>query len=594
MIGLNVTQGGYRLQTADGRIEFFLPDHTKVTAHTDGKYYTDNGKLYADVIQVTPAGQIVIGLQGFDQHGQPTLTLRGFNGTTWSDPTISRLDFAPPAGTAMLTSTIDAIKRDPAVLLNELKSMTVADQLILDQAYFKSTGHHLAEVASTLNHNDATEALTILSRTSDQTDFVGQMHRVMVLMETDPKHGEQALLNLFLTGTKEEIDQMRVAYRQIYGMDPIDALLQNPLLTPSMEAALPMLEQGVDVLLSGRDSSGRPCLTDDSFDRLLRIAVQNKDIDLFGVVFQFSTQTERARFADSDISKHLNSLFSGNDLTLAQDYAKDGFIRIDTLVHLDIHPFYIDQGLIFRALENAPAEQRELYRHGLSIIQGHQDWAQLSGDARLRALNEANLSQADRSAVDFYFSVHDALRRASWNENQIIDTGYAESPTDTAKFEDRFLHGRETVISFCLNELKPFLLGIGGSHFNQADVIRHLQTMSLDDWNLLKNEPTYGNELKAALKTMLSGIDYDIACKIVDRMAAATSYAEAGEAGKLHGFDAVLAAHDQPGLSAIALLNLSADDLHKYAANDGGIKTQIDQMIDSLSEPGKSLANRFG
>lgn len=591
LVGITTAQGAYNIRTADGVNEFYLPDRTKITQSQDGTWFAEDDEVFADLIDVSPAGQLVVGKYTVATDGNPYLAISSYNeNTRWSEPTLSRLYFdRSEQGQALLVSAVQAIEDNPGILVNELRNMSTADQLILNQAYFLKTGHYLNEVATTLNNSDTTPILTILSRTADGTDLVGQMHRTLVLFDSDREHGEQALLNLLMLSTAEEIEQMRRQYSQLYGFDPFEVLESRHDLSQGVLEVLPLLESGVD-LLTGKDSTGRPLLSDAAFLRLSRAALQAHDIDLFAVAFQWSSEAQRERFRASQEFQNIGGIFSGNDLETARDYIDDGSISIDTLVRFNIRPFYIDSGVINSTLENTPATQREQYARGLVQVQAHPDLLTLSEADRPAALERLNLNSDDRADIDYYFAVHDALKRASWNENQIVDFGYSDSPTDTAKFEDRLLHGRPTLISLCLDEIKPYLLGIGGTHYEPTAVLTHLQNMSTDDWNLLRTEPTFKHELTDALKLMLNDQDYALAIGIIDRMAAATTIEAARTAGQLTGLDSVLSAHGRADLTIPAILNLSPADATRYANNDGNIASVIDAQVASLSEPAKTLA----
>jgi len=591
LIGITAVQGGYGLRTADCVNEFYLPDRTKVIQSSDGTWFAEDDEVFADLINVSPAGQLIVGKYTVASDGNPYLAISSYNANIgWSEPTLSRLYFdSSEQGQALLGSAVQAIEDNPGILANELRNMSTADQLILNQAYYLKTGHYLHEVATTLNNTDTVPILTILSRTADGTDRIGQMHRTLVLLDSDTEHGEQALLNLLMTSTSEEIEQMRRTYGQIYGFDPFDVLRSHHDLSQGVLEVLPLLESGVD-LLTGRDDTGRPFLSDDAFLRMSRSALQAHDIDLFAVAFQWSSDAQRARFTTSEEYQNIGGIFSGNVLETARDYIDDGSISMDTLVRFNIHPFYIDSGVIISTLENAPETQKEQYVRGLAQVQEHPELLGLSEADRPSALEELNLNSDERAEIDYYFAVHDALKRASWNQNQIVDLGYSDSPTDTAKFEDRLLHGRPTVISFCLDEIKPYLLGIGGTHYEPTTVLTHLQNMSADDWTLLRTESTFKQELIDALKLMLNDQDYGLAIGIIDRMSSATTIEAARIAGHLTGLDSVLSTHGRADLTIPAIINLSPSDAARYANNEANIASIIDAQIASLSEPAKSLA----
>lgn len=584
-------QGAYGLRTADGVNELYLPDQTKLVQADDGRWLTAEGEMYADIINITPAGQIVAGRYAVGDDGHSYLDITAYNENIgWSEPSRSRLYFdRTEQGQMLLESAVQAIQDNPNILVNELRNMSAADQLVLNQAYFVETGRRLNDVATALNNTDAASALSILNRTSDGTDFVGQMHRTLVLLDTDTEHGEQALLNLLLISTGEEIELMRRQYSQMYGFDPFDVLQARHDLSQGVLEVLPLLENGTD-LLTELDSDGRRCLSDDAFIRLYRAALQAHDIDLFAAAFGLSNEAQRERFTASEDYQNIGGTFSGNDLEIARDYIDDGSMSLDSLVRFNIHPFYIDAGKINSALEDAPEEQRQQYARGLVQVQAHPELLALSETDRLSALDQMNLSADDRADLDFYFVVHDALSRASWNQNQIVDFGYSDSPTDVAKFEDRLLHGRQTIIGLCLDEIKPYLFGIGGTHYEPTAVLAQIQNMSQDDWTLLRSESTFKQELQDALKLMLSDQDYALAIGIIDRMSSATTVREARIAGQLTGLDSLIGAHGRADLTISAIMNLSSADAARYAQNDGGIAAEIDSQIAALSEPARTLA----
>ncbi len=595
------TDASLQIPLSDGTRMLKLPDGKTLKQTDDGTWQTyPDGNPFATYLIVSPTGEIIVG--HLDSNTK-IVTLD----TYYADGKFEETKSTAYLDQTALQAAADAFIKDKSILIPMLEGISEADRLALDNLVYQQSKQHLLDTVEKLDPFNKAKGEALLFCTQEQTtdgqgqlkplaDDAGQMHKVLALMSQDSLLGEQALMSTLAVTSKADLDKMRQHYLDQYGVDPIVALQADQALAPGLREALPILLKGADVLMSATDSNQKHHISDSDLATLEQIGLKYNDVHVFGMAFQLSSREQRLAFHQTTDFAKLRRHFSGNDLMAAQDYVTDGYLSIATLVKLDARWLYIDKDLITTTLENAPSDQRDQYLKGMHLMLSDQTLSPLAGMSvtdREKAINDAfntgKMNDNDRQSLEFYFSVQDALSRASWNENQLVDFGYSKSPTEIAKFEDHFLHERATVISVCMDELKPYFLGIGGSHYDAVAVMEHLQDISKDDWTLLKNEPTFKQELTNALQQMLSPDDFSTACRLIEQKFAAPDYISSQGTGKLSGLEKILESAGNPGRILSNIVSLSADDLQLYQGNLD-IKTKVDAQIAKLNDPQKTLA----
>jgi hypothetical protein len=281
-----------------------------------------------------------------------------------------------------------------------------------------------------------------------------------------------------------------------------DLLTSEQISQPTKEALAIYLKHGANLTYEDRKT-------------LAEIGLKYSDIDIFEEAFanasdRRQTDNLRKEFTSEprkqqEIRERFQFCDGGGEAAI--DFVETGTIRTLTLIRNDIKLLHTDQDSINFALQHAtPAEQAQ-FREGLEVAINN---SIRKANGELGPFPEPN---------DTYKQFHEALDKGS------------RTPRELAMWEAQLSRGAGLIVD--LTSLHKDGWGIPhtpihaeGEH-NFDKVLKTIDDMSESEWNALKKDPLYRQQLKDALGTFITyKMEYAPIMELLDAKLSAPTYKE--------------------------------------------------------------------
>ncbi|MDX1987559.1 MAG: hypothetical protein SFV17_12805, partial [Candidatus Obscuribacter sp.] len=271
-------------------------------------------------------------------------------------------------------------------------------------------------------------------------------------------------------------------------------LLETPGLRDEDKTAIQILLKGSDERAKNPELNAR----------LATEAVKAKDVDMLSEALGSSPEA-RELFQKRGNLELLPQAFSGNELKRAQDLAKHGETQAGTLVEFHQGLFGTDKAGVEQAVKTLSDEQRAALRRGHELANC--------------PTCPADATAADISAMQTYQKFNQTLN-------------YSFNDRDAGDLKARALYGENNLISNLAATHSDGFIGIGAGHDKTKiyDIVD--RQLSKDDYDRLKNDKNFRNDLNENLKTYLSQEELDRVNGIIDRKMQAGSYEESKTVGR--------------------------------------------------------------
>ena len=259
------------------------------------------------------------------------------------------------------------------------------------------------------------------------------------------------------------------------GKGLLESLKADDNLSPATKAAL-------DQLASGSDKR----TTEESL-AIAKIALTNKNLDLFQESMAMATPEARAKFMQDGGQKQIEdtwanhvhargsrgvSVVQSTESQHALDYANYGQLSVPTQIHEANHTFSTDRKAIDLALNNMSDVERKLLAIGRQLAEHPND--PLPADVT---------PEQKKQAQDYYRDIQSQFRLAG-------------NPTDIAKWQaEASVKGGGFIATFADHR---------GSFRNDStdEIKQHVLNMSQKDWQDFKDHPERKDDLAKMLKSL--------------------------------------------------------------------------------------------
>jgi hypothetical protein len=436
---------------------------------------------------------------------------------------------------------------------------------------------------------DFRKAEAVMNRQDGRTNDAGALMVAITDAQQDKEKGNAEIRAVFETLNSKQIGQMSQDFQNKYGKSYQDAL-KGAQLTDATQAALPILEKGVDL----KDAN--------DVKSLANIAVDKQDPHLLAEALRGDSpaatqarkdlqndQTFKNKLADafpSDASVNLQengmdpkSLpFESRTDQVAQDYLNEGNISLATIASQNTGKWIFDnKDNLALAAKNATDKERQDFSLGREIADGTKT-------------NDG--TPASKEAVDYYDKIHAAFK-AGGNDREV------------STWEDSLINGRSTIVTDLANTHSDGWGPLGfGKGEKPQDILSKAENLSQADYNLLKDPtkgPEFRKELQDSLNTYADPGDAKRVMSLIDQKVAAPDYASAEKIhrsledtisdNKGHVFLGMGTSYDGNNITK-NITTLSPADAQQYKSDPAFRKTVDDFVSKNLSGDDQLLAQR--
>ncbi|HEY9870198.1 MAG TPA: hypothetical protein V6D08_13610 [Candidatus Obscuribacterales bacterium] len=363
----------------------------------------------------------------------------------------------------------------------------------------------------------------------------------------------------------EQIQKLDEQYRREYGKSLRDALMDDPNLSQATKDAC-------EIYLKGSDKR-----TDADTLKLADIALKEKNMDMFQEAMRNASPEARKKFMEKDENgktgeDRLKEAFEGHwyhafslgltgnvtdtDLTHAKEYAEKGGLTTATKIRDNSSWSGDNEKAIEKALHDMKPEERQAYLRGRELANN--------------MTPESELTEQQKKDLATYKEIRSALEKAG-NE------------TELSRWED--------MIAYKDGSLVSKLSMHRGSIYDDSmdDVLGTVENMSKADWERLKKDPHFREEIEKQLKTYLSDDELKRVMEVIDKKAACKTFEEAEQAGRRPILDAIKDAkgyfNDNEDNIYGAIKNMTPEERKKYK-EDPEFRKQVDERIKSVLDAG--------
>jgi hypothetical protein len=420
--------------------------------------------------------------------------------------------------------------------------------------------------------NNSLRAEHVLSDVLRPDKFLVERYENHVL-DGDRSRADKQLRETIAGLNSKQLAELEKDYQKQYGKSFRDALLYDRNISSETRQALGIYLRWADVSRNGIDNRSPQDLVD-----LANIGLKARNLDMLAEALRGDgpvSALARKEFASAIGAERLKDAFSGEDLIHANDFLKEGRIRLATIVREDTaHWYHSNKADLQQALTNASETERNDFKLGRELVLAH----------------KTPTNMQELAALDYYNDLHKAFAIAASNDREL------------AIFEDKLLRKGSLVSDLAETQSDGWwITGIGKGH-DTGDLLSKIENMRGEDWKRLHDDPTFKRDIASALSTFAAGDEQRRAMDLLDRKANAHNYEESKLVRRSltsaitddtrHGWFGSTSHDGEKILDAVA--HLSPDEQSKYR-NDAAFRQQVDNAVDSsLSDgPEKVLAHRL-
>jgi len=358
-------------------------------------------------------------------------------------------------------------------VFNLLKDTDQVDRELLEEVYKDKYKVSLREEYKFFEDSDRTKFLSLLDR--QDGDVIGQ-HTDSIKIAIDEEHEhftgrksakcEQDIRDSLRIMNSDQLAQMDKYYHYNYDKGLRDAIMQDDKISQSTKDMC-------EIYLKGTEN-----ITPDDWCKLAKIALKEKDTDMFQEVTSSMSPEGRKQFLDDDGEKKVKEAFGAKwyhyaagfvpGVSLAvndheqnkifqheKDYARDGHLSVDTMIKDESEGLTVNEQAIDNAFQGMTEQERSDYLRG----------------KELRQKSEEPKSDDDKRALEYYNKIHTALDKVH----------IVTHDADIARWEDLIAHKGGGVVA-----------KIGahrGTVYNDSagDVLKDIESMDKDEWERLHN-----------------------------------------------------------------------------------------------------------
>ncbi|HEY9760162.1 MAG TPA: LysM peptidoglycan-binding domain-containing protein [Oculatellaceae cyanobacterium] len=442
-----------------------------------------------------------------------------------------------------------------------LGTMTQADRDALKQVYETKFKTKMQDDINAKFNDDPvanSEINALMMRKDGKSDEAGTIHTALAKLGVDGGSGsydsnsdsardEGEIRNALASMTSKQIAELRDTYQKNYGTSLDDALKADPNLSDDSKHAIGIYLKGID----NRTSQ-------DTAD-LAQTGLSSHRLDMFQEAMQYATPADRQAFMNNGGQDKINQAFSGGDAQVASDYAKQGYVGLNTIVKGDTHWYHTNKEDIGRAVDSAQPDEKAQFQLGKKIADSGQP----------------PQNDSERQAVDFYQQTEKAFHSAG-NER--------EAQIWTAK-----LNGSESVVTNILQTQHDGFIGIGKGHDKNA-LYGAVENLSPQDWQSLKQNPDHLKDVDKALQAISDDGERNRLMQMLRDKLGANTYEDSQNIGRRPVTEALQDAGTDTNLQANALVHMTPAEREAYRTNADGFADNLNSTVkQDMKTDGASL-----
>ncbi|HEY9869364.1 MAG TPA: hypothetical protein V6D08_09380, partial [Candidatus Obscuribacterales bacterium] len=454
-----------------------------------------------------------------------------------------------------------------------LEGKSVRQRQMMEEIYQRKYGRSIEQEArDEMEGHDLEKALALLKK-GDGADNAGTIRVALVERGQfwegrSDKECERVVRDTLETMSAAEIAEADRQYRERYGQSLHDAVLNNPDLSEKTKEAC-------RIYLKGHDQR-----TADEALFLARRACENGDATMFQEIMRRAPKEARDYFATAEGQQKMKDAFEGHwyhaftfgatgnvtdtELQHVRDYAEFGKLSVATQVRDNTSWLGDNEQAIEQSLAKMSDKERQDYMLGKKIAAGESVPADVTQEQKDKALAYYNnVSSALRDAAGKWFS----------GDSQV---------NEFAKWED--------MIAVKGGSLVSRLADHRGHIYDSSmhDVISSVENMGEQDWQRLKNDPSYRGRIDEVLKTYLNDEERARVLAIIDQKAKAETF-EASQQNRRPILDAIEDNirwyNNKEDNIYRAIENMTKAEQEAYRNNTDGFKDKLDAKLRSCLDP---------
>ncbi|HIN64404.1 MAG TPA: hypothetical protein EYM95_07175, partial [Candidatus Obscuribacterales bacterium] len=354
-----------------------------------------------------------------------------------------------------------------------LEGKTEAERKAIDRLYKDKYGKGLEEeMRGFQTGSDLEKFLNILHRKDNNAENTAarRIHEDLVenrnwIQGRSSSQIEKDVRDLLSTRSADQIAKVDAEYRKTYGVSLQDAILKDDKLSQATKDM-------VAIYLKGNDKR-----TDTDTAKLIDIALQEEDKDLFAESMRDASPAARKAFLDNGGEQKVKDAFghwySNSDVTHAMDYAREGKLSASTQIKDNTGIAFDNEKGVELAINRMTDRERKMYVDGKALSAGN----------TIAGMDE----QQQKQARDYYKAVHDALKETA-------------NATEMVQYEDMIANkgGGSLVASLARHR---------GTFYNSSieDITNDVRNMTQAQFDDAKRNPAQ----RAALDQMLTSLNKD-------------------------------------------------------------------------------------
>lgn len=433
---------------------------------------------------------------------------------------------------------------------------------IFNQSYAKNhDGKGIEDILKDrLSGHERDQAVDLFHRTT-KADDPGRIHTALQEMHDwggrSRANSEKDIRDTLATMNSDQIAQLDKEYKARYGTGFVDAINKDSKVSDETRAAVAIYAKG---------SENR---TPQDTLELANLAIKAKNLDMFQEAFRDASPEARKMFMDKDgkakITEAFSGVFSNSDVTHALDYVNGGKLDTITKIKDNIGVISNNDKAIDDAVKGMSDAERQAYMRGQAVAQGFQEYIHSGrGAARFNTEGFNKLTVEQQDDYNKYKQLHETLKSAG-NESKVI------------RWEDMIAHKEETLASKLTDH--------GGWVNDKFDkVLSDLEGMGKQDFDRLKQDPAYRQQIEQAIRANYSKDELAQAKELLDRKLTASTFEESQNKGNRSTLEAI---KDKDGFwktdaSGIldTLQKLTPEEQKKYR-DDPNYKKELDDVVHS-------------
>ncbi len=457
---------------------------------------------------------------------------------------------------------------------NLLQTKTDGERAAIKAAYEKKYGEPMETALHFKGENDSDfqKFQSILNRKS--SDVAGQASDRLGATLTEENQGwihrrdqnvmEQDIRDTLRTHNHDQIEEIKGDYAKSHPGHTLDGDIQNnPKISQETKDAAAIYLKGNDKLQ----------FTDK--EKLAELALQKKDITMFGEAMQGMSATDRQAFMHLGGQTKIDNAFNESvqigprgekiqgapteDSKRAMDLAINGKVSAATEIEGNTGVIRTNKEGVENAIKNMSDEDRRQYEIGKALA---------SKQPIAADLNAGNMTDSDKKHAEYvYNSTHSALTGAG-NDNQV------------AKWEDEIGNKNGTLVGK-LAEHKGTIYNDG-----KADILKSVSGMSKADFDDAKAHPERREQVHQELERLkgarLNENDVNDIMKAYDQKMSAKDYAASQKTGNGDVIaniknDEGMFKNDRKGMLD-AITNMTPEEQQRYRT-DANFKKQLDEQV---------------